>query len=288
MKKSIIITSSIVVVLLIAIFVFILSSKTSLGFDVTLKYGDVNVLTKNDEWIKITEQENFFKELKAIKTNDGEALLTIKKSTLITVEPNTEINVDEFLIKEDVKIQQTSGTSWSKFLGIMGVNNYDVETAHTVASVRGTGFYTNITNNASIFMLGEGELYIKDWNQTLQPFQKVIIYENKTIVLENLTEEEIEFLKSKMKEDLINIKSTRQSILDNNNGVIRTVQKLTNSNDEDMNNLLNDIDEGIVDDKEKVKESPIPLPSDIDIVLEINQKIKEQIQLIKYLVNETQ
>ena len=284
MKKAIVIPIVVVLVLLVASIMFVFMNKSPVGFDVTLKRGDVSVLTQNDgEWVKLTEQEIFFKELKSIRTDDGEAILTIKNSVIVTIQPNSLINIQDVLNENEITIEQKSGSSWSKFVGVMGVTDYNVETAHTVASVRGTGFYTNTTDDYSVFMLGEGELDIKDWNETLQPFQKVIIYNNQTIELQNLTPEEIEMLKQMMKEDLEKIRIVRQTIIDNNGVLVSSLKSLTDASDEEIDKFLLDVDEGRINDREMAEQSPISLPADSELVFDLNDEIKEQIALINSL-----
>jgi hypothetical protein len=117
----------------------------------------------------------------------------------------------------------------------------------------------------------------------LKPFQKVIVYENQTYELQNLTEEEIQFLKLRISEDLDKIKKIRETIFDANKNTISTIKKLTSTTDEDFTNLIEDIDEGRVDDKQKMEESPIPLPNDVEKIVQINEKIKEQKSLISIL-----
>ncbi|MDD3175680.1 MAG: hypothetical protein PHU51_04345 [Candidatus Nanoarchaeia archaeon] len=279
-KKILIWASSILVAILLFSF-FFFSSKSIADFHVVAKGGEVSVL-QNGEWIVLTQSEQFFKNIDAIKTTEGEAILTIKQATIITVDPNSEIKIDD-LTDDSLKISQVQGSSWNKFLALTGIKSYDVQTTHTVASVRGTGFYVKPGSEFDTFMLGEGELALEGWNDTLKPFQKVIVYENQTYELQNLTEEEIQFLKLRISEDLDKIKKIRETIFDANKNTISTIKKLTSTTDEDFTNLIEDIDEGRVDDKQKMEESPIPLPNDVEKIVQINEKIKEQKSLISIL-----
>jgi hypothetical protein len=282
MKKNILIISILLSVLLIGSFLFLLFKTNDYSFIITVKSGEVNVLLKNNEWVRLTEEENIFKYIKAIETKEGEAILSLMKTSIITIEPNTRIDIDDIL-GDTLTIEQNSGTTWHKFLALSGIKNYDVQTAHTVASVRGTGFFTIVNENSTTFMLGEGELAIKNWNQTLQPWEKVIIYKNETIELQNLTEEEILLLKQMMTEDLGKIKNLRNAVFEANDATITTIQKLTGATKEDFDKMLDDFDNERLTEEEMINQSPIGLPDEVDYVVSLNEKIREQMKIISEL-----
>lgn len=281
-KKNIIIISSISVILILAIIftIFLLPNKSE-DYSLVLKRGDVNVLLKGSDWIKVTEQENHYDNLEEVKTGDGEAVLTLFKSTIIMVEKDSLVKIKD-VVDEDVLIKNENGKTWHKFLGLSGIKNYEVETTHTVASVRGTSFLIENDENSSKFMLAEGELRFNNTDEIIDPLQKITFF-NDTFLVENMTEDEIAEILEYSKKTVEEMKNVRYTMINEYSNVVETIKKLTKTTDEDIEQTLIEIDQGIVDDKELVEQSPIPLPDAIDELLEINYKIKEQMTRVIFL-----
>ena len=78
----------------------------------------------------------------AIRTTDGEALVVIRESEFVYLEPNTELSLDEVTGKK-VSITQAAGETWNKVNKLTGVEEFEVKTPNTVATVRGTSFIIN-------------------------------------------------------------------------------------------------------------------------------------------------
>ncbi|MBS3148445.1 FecR domain-containing protein [Candidatus Woesearchaeota archaeon] len=78
----------------------------------------------------------------AIRTTDGEALVVIRESEFVYLEPNTELSLDEVSGKK-VMLTQAAGETWNKVNKLTGVEEFEVKTPNTVATVRGTSFIIN-------------------------------------------------------------------------------------------------------------------------------------------------
>jgi len=89
-----------------------------------------------------------------VKTgNDTYASIILFESSIIRLDSNTEITLKEIITDADrtsVTIQQDAGRTWNTVLKVSGIDDYEVQTPTTVASVRGTSF----------------DVYIKDDNIT--------------------------------------------------------------------------------------------------------------------------
>ena len=80
----------------------------------------------------------------SIKTGENtSASIILFESSIIRLDNNTEITIKEILQQEgktSVKIKQDSGRTWNTVLRMSGIDDYEVHTPTTVASVRGTSF----------------------------------------------------------------------------------------------------------------------------------------------------
>ena len=113
--------------------------------------------------------------------------------------------------------------------------------------------------------------------------EKIIFYNENEQTISQINDAEKNIMLSFVQEDLNNLKIIRERYFDANQNTISTIQKLTGTSDEDLELTLQDIDEGKVDDRKKIEESPISLPKTIYDVLNVNDAIKEQKTLIQSL-----
>jgi len=119
------------------------------------------------------ENEMDLYESDSVKTGDSSAATIILfKGSIIRLDSNTEITLKEIIEGEEtsVKIEQDAGRTWSTIQKISGIDNYEVETPTTVASVRGTSFDVNVTEDGitivsvikgsvNVSTTGEGTVY---------------------------------------------------------------------------------------------------------------------------------
>ena len=108
-----------------------------------------------------------------VKTLDGTATITLYETIITELEPNTEVSIST-LAENNVKINQNSGSTWSKFTTITGIDSYEVETPTTVATVRGTAFGVNVEEDA--VLVGEGNVNVEKGGRvvSLNQFEKLI------------------------------------------------------------------------------------------------------------------
>ena len=85
--------------------------------------------------------------------DDSSASIILFESSIVRLDSNTEVTLEE-LIKDEktsVTIQQDSGRTWNTVSKISGIDDYDVQTPTTVASVRGTAFVIIVQENGSTY-----------------------------------------------------------------------------------------------------------------------------------------
>lgn len=114
--------------------------------------GTVEVKTSGGEWSEAVNG-TFLYQLDSVKTGDNSsALVILFESSIIRLDSNTEIMLQELIQEEgetSVKISQEEGRTWNTVLKMSGIDDYEVQTPTTVASVRGTTFDINVQQNGT-------------------------------------------------------------------------------------------------------------------------------------------
>jgi len=126
----------------------ILSSEEETKAQLTFEVGSiVQVKHTGGSWVDAEDKMDLF-ESDSVKTgDDSTATIVLFKGSIVRLDSNTEITLKKIIDDEEtsVTIEQGAGRTWSTIQGISGMDNYEVETPTAVASVRGTSFDVNIT-----------------------------------------------------------------------------------------------------------------------------------------------
>jgi hypothetical protein len=137
-----------------------------------IESGEVQVKTAGGAWTTADNGMDLY-ESQSVKTGDNtSASIILFKSSIIRLDNNTEVTI-RTLIEEDetnIEIEQNSGRTWNTISKISGIDNYEVQTPTTVASVRGTSF--------GVYYLADGNISVAVGNGTVN----VTTYENGTPV----------------------------------------------------------------------------------------------------------
>jgi len=138
------------IAIIIIIAGFLLFTTTSDAVDAQLIIENGSVQVKHfGSWADATNGMNLYQS-DSIKTGDNtSASIIILKGSIIRLDENTEITIKEIIqgTEINVTIQQDAGRTWNTVQKISGIDNYEVETPTTVASVRGTSFDVNVDND---------------------------------------------------------------------------------------------------------------------------------------------
>jgi ferric-dicitrate binding protein FerR (iron transport regulator) len=80
---------------------------------------------------------------------NSSASIILFKGSIIRLDENTEVTLVEIIQEEEnsVSIQQNAGRTWNTVQKISGIDNYEIQTPTTVASVRGTSFDVNVNES---------------------------------------------------------------------------------------------------------------------------------------------
>lgn len=191
-----------------------------------IDYGNVQVKHAGESWTSAENDMDLYQS-DSVKTGDNtSASVILFESSVIRLDSNTEVTLQEIFQQEgetNVKIEQDSGRTWNTVTKISGIDNYEVQTPTTVASIRGTAFVVIVESNGTTYYgVAHGILNVSSVsNGTIQDFidvsgnESVIIYidmVNKSLeiksfdkddwVVENLLKDE-EF-RGDVKEELYN------------------------------------------------------------------------------------
>ncbi len=247
---------------------FLLKTPADKGAYIQTFEGEVQVFTNNNWQTPVLNQELSLND--KIKTTSGSATLLLMEKAIVSIEPNTEIEISS-LSENNIQIKQNSGSTWNKFLGIVGVDTYSVETPNAVASVRGTEF--NIKNNTAT--VSEGVVGYKTENDeiTLNKYEKAEIKEGLKLEKQELTKEEKSQILERKKETLKNLKNLRNSEIEKNKFLVNKVKDMYKLTDDDINMYLEKIDNGEIDDNMLIEKSPVKTDS-LKKVKKINDEIK--------------
>ncbi len=268
-----------VVVLVIATSLFLYLRPTKAKDFILDKEGNVEVLIK-DEWVEATETE--YKKLLGVKTNTGIATLRSFKSSIINMEDNSEIKLNR---DDNYLIINVTGKTKHKFLSLNGVSKYKLVTSAVDFEAEKSSFVLNSYRDRTEFILIEGLTSFEEISP--EPLEKIIFYTNGSFEYGNLSVEENKEILNYTKETLNNMKYLRNDLISEYNNVVNTIQTMTGTTDEDLEQTLIDVDAGVVDQQDLIDKSPISLPDAITDLTTLNNQIKEQQNLVNELENMT-
>jgi hypothetical protein len=150
-KKSLLIISIIVLICIIGILWFVFNlGGAAVKAQLIIESGFVDIKHEGDDWLT-AENGMILYQSDIIRTgNNTEASVVLFESSIIRLDSNTEIILKELITeaeKTSITIQQNSGRTWNTVLKVSGIDDYEVQTPTTVASVRGTSFDVYIQSN---------------------------------------------------------------------------------------------------------------------------------------------
>jgi len=218
-----------------------------------------------------------------VKTlSDGLAALVIRDTTIIMLDPDTEITLQD-LDKESLKIYQSAGKTLNKFSGIVGVDGLTVETPNTVATVRGTEF--EVTMNSVTVIEGQVHVVLEGTEFVLDELEIAII-ENGVPIKREMTSEE----KVAVSESIVNyvgvLKDERQEEIEKSRALIDMAKQTYGFDESQINDFIASVDRGEVSIEELDKlaiENGIDKVVDYSKVKQLTTNIVEANQTIETL-----
>lgn len=156
-KTWIILSIIVAIAIMIAFIAFFASRAEAIGVAyLHIESGTVEV-NQGNNWEKAIDGMSLSLNDRIKTLDDSEASIIIYDSIITSLESNTEISIQ--VLKDDfVKLEQSKGSTWNKFIGLAGLKGMEVETPTTVATVRGTEFGIDITDAEESLMVAEGKV----------------------------------------------------------------------------------------------------------------------------------
>ena len=155
-KKILIITIPIIIIICIIGFLWFtnLNVSNNVTVQLVIDSGLVEVKHVGSSWTSASNGM-LLEQSDTIKTGkDTSASVILFKGSIIRLDSNTKIKIKEIINDADktyVKIEQDSGRTWNTISKISGIDDYEVQTPTTVASVRGTAFVVIVEPNGTTY-----------------------------------------------------------------------------------------------------------------------------------------
>jgi len=184
-KKILLIIPVIIIISIIGVVWFALTPEVAKA-QLIIESGTVQIKHEGGTWIS-AQNGTLLYQSDTVKTgNNTSASIVLFKSSIIRLDSNTEVMLQEIFEEEgetSVKIQQDVGRTWNTISKISGIDNYEVQTPTTVASVRGTAFVVLVQSNGTTYYgVSHGILNVSSMSNG--SIQDVIqLDENKSVIV---------------------------------------------------------------------------------------------------------
>ncbi len=261
-----------VVILLAAVF-WTLSASSITAAILYIDNGVVEVDIGNGWTAGADEME--LGEGAKVRTKEGSASVVLREGEVMSLEPNTEVELSE-LSKNKISIKQIAGETWNKITRISGVSSYEVETPNTVATVRGTEFFLKSGD--------EDEVDVEDGSVEFgfikTPTKKLIAKAKQRIRAkgDKMTEEnfDIDPRAAKFKEKYIkHLEQIRMREIQKNKALLGVAKKTYGVDEAQMKQYLEDADSGKADIDADYKQVPGIFKGKIERAYQITKAIRK-------------
>ena len=289
LKKIVYIILAIILILVLAaigVYFWLASSTTTTAY-LNIEQGKVQV-NKGKGWVDAVDEMELGLNDKIKTLSDGQASIVMYESTIISLDPDTEVSLAD-IDKEHLKIKQDSGTTWNKFTGLLGVEGLSVETPNTVATVRGTSFEVSLDS----IMVGEGVVDVTFDGE------KVTLNEDEKVELEDVMDEKTgkrikRFVKKKLsdidRERLLKkfertikiLRNVRIREVNKKKIVVDRLKSKYEVTDRDIKEKLEEADRGQYDLEEVERKAPVKMEA-VTRVKHLTEKIIGQNEAMKRL-----
>ncbi|KYK31338.1 MAG: hypothetical protein AYK22_07990 [Thermoplasmatales archaeon SG8-52-3] len=155
-KRFRLIIPVIIIICLIVIVGFLLTPEVvadKAKAQLIINSGEVQIKSNGESW-KSAKNGMYLYSYDSVKTSDNSsASIILFETSIVRLDSNTQVTIEELIRDEEtsVTIQQDSGRTWNTVYKISGIDNYEMQTPTTVASVRGTAFVVIVLENGSSY-----------------------------------------------------------------------------------------------------------------------------------------
>lgn len=253
---------------------YITGSSETVAY-LNIESGNVE-LNRGAGWQAATDQMQL-KQKDSVRTlQDGQASIVFYESDIMELEPNTEVSLTQ-LVANSVAVNQKSGETWNRVSKLTGTRQYTVETPNSVATVRGTGFGVNVSEEGDEIIVDEGtvECSLPDRRTPRQIMEyKSCMVKNGQISEGEITKEQLLLMKRKIQTGIFVLKKMQIRELQKKGFLINALKKRYNMTDAEFKQFIERVDSGEVDLSRLKQGMPVRMKS-LDKVVSITQKIVE-------------
>ncbi len=263
----------VVLLLIIISLAVLMSSKTRVAF-LNIEEGDVQV-DQGSGWTSAEDGMKLGLDDK-VRTLDGSAVVVLYESVLVQLDPETEISIEE-LSRKNSRIRQESGSTWNKFMAIAGIQNFEVETPTTVATVRGTSFWVDmdsvgVESGQVDVRFGQDEFKVQAGHKALREGKEVLPFDEQDRARAILRKQII----------IKHLKQLRQEEIEKHKTTYNLAKKLKGWTDADVQRYMDRLDRGEFDPDQLRKRTILPAKS-VDKFAKISEEIIEQKRVLEQL-----
>jgi hypothetical protein len=275
-----------VVVILAGFFYFQITGSTTVVAFLNVEEGSVQV-NQGKGWVSATDEMNLGLNDRVKTLDDGYASVVLFESTIISLEPATEVLIQN-LEKAEQRIRQEAGSTWNKFTGLAGVEGLSVETPTTVATVRGTSF--GVTMDAVYVGEGDVEVDMEGEKMMVHAEEKVVMEEEmvdgkmkRRAVKKAFSEADRERIMPKMQRSIRVMKKIREMEIKKKEFVAKRLQSQYGVTDNEVTEHLEKADRGEYDLKEVERKAPVKMEA-VRKVRMITEEIVDENKAIERLL----
>ncbi|UCF12797.1 MAG: FecR domain-containing protein [Thermoplasmatales archaeon] len=153
-RKIFLLIIPVIIIVCIIGFIWFTLTTDVVNAQLIVESGTVQVKHVGGSWIS-AENSMLLSQSDSVKTGDNtSASIILFESSIIRLDNNTEVTIQELIQLDEetsVKIKQDAGRTWNTISKMSGIDNYDVQTPTTVASVRGTAFVVIVQSNGTTY-----------------------------------------------------------------------------------------------------------------------------------------
>jgi len=205
----------------------------------------------------LVNQTTPLKQTDAILVQSGSASVVLFESIIVVIPAPGEVVVSD-LSAQHPKVTVNSGTTWNKFLHIVGIPAYSTQAGNTVASVRGTGFLFS----KSVVAVDDGVVAVNNGTTSVNLEAGDAADINGTITTRPVSDAEKSFMASAKSKTIAALQKLRELEILKHPKIANYIKDKYQLADEQIASELESLDHKTASDVDKlVAQSPVSIES---------------------------
>jgi len=169
MGKKFLLLIPVIVIIAIAGFIWFTLNPAVAAAQLVIDSGTAEVMHQGGNW-QAAQDGMLLSQSDSVRTGDNSAAsIILFQSSIIRLDSNTIVRLQEIILaagETTVKVKQDVGRTWNTVLKISGIDNYEVQTPTTVASVRGISFGVDVNESGETGVgVGRGTVGVSSYRE---------------------------------------------------------------------------------------------------------------------------